>query len=138
MSSTDKLTPKQEKFVDVYLDTLNASEAVRQAYNDTTPNTVGVIAHENLRKPKIINAIEERKQTLKERFEAESHNAMSVLLELLGNKATPSGVKARVAQDILDRAGYKPTDKIEMEGTIVQETRITQEIAKRARMICDE
>ena len=55
------LTPKQEKFCQVYLETGNASEAYRQSYNaenmaDTTINTK---AHELLRNGKITVRLEQ-------------------------------------------------------------------------------
>lgn len=50
-----RLTPKQEKFCLVYLETGNASEAYRQAYDakDMKPLTVARSAHELMGNPKI-------------------------------------------------------------------------------------
>lgn len=55
----DKLTKKQEKFIEVYADTHNGTKAALEAYNTDSPTTAAVIASENLRKPNIIAAIEE-------------------------------------------------------------------------------
>ncbi len=48
-----KLTLKQRKWLEVYLETGNATEAARQAYNCKTDGAAGVIGYENLRKLKI-------------------------------------------------------------------------------------
>ena len=53
-----KLTEKQKRFIDYYIETLNASEAARRAgYSIKTANRIG---QENLTKPVIKSAIEER------------------------------------------------------------------------------
>lgn len=53
-------TAKQRAFIDQYLITLNGTEAARRAGYKGDDNTLGVIAHENLRKPKIKAEIERR------------------------------------------------------------------------------
>lgn len=57
--STD-LTKKEKDFVTEYLDNgHNGTQAALAVYNTEDPNTAGVIAHENLSKPKIKDAIKE-------------------------------------------------------------------------------
>lgn len=53
-------TGKQRAFIDHYLITLNGTEAARCAGYKGDDNTLGVIAHENLRKLKIKDEIERR------------------------------------------------------------------------------
>ena len=54
------LTPKQENFIEAYIDNGgNGTAAALEAYNTTDTNTAAVIASENLRKPKIVSALEE-------------------------------------------------------------------------------
>nr|WP_036257262.1 terminase small subunit [Megasphaera sp. UPII 135-E] len=58
-----KLTEKQERFIDYYIETNNASEAARLAgYSKRTAKSMG---SENLTKPAIQQAIEKRLQELK-------------------------------------------------------------------------
>ena len=53
-----RLSEKQKRFIDYYIETLNASEAARRAgYSIKTANRIG---QENLTKPVIKSAIEER------------------------------------------------------------------------------
>ena len=66
-----KLTPKQEAFVDFYIDTGNASEAARLAgYSLKTAHRIG---QENLQKPAIQAAIEAR--------QAEIHSERTATIE---------------------------------------------------------
>ena len=53
-----KLTLKQQGFVKDYIQTKNGSKAIKQNYEVVDDNTAGVMAHENLSKPKIIKAID--------------------------------------------------------------------------------
>lgn len=61
-----KLTKKQEVFVDEYLKTGIASQAVKKAYDPTTDLTARSIGAENLTKPNIIEAIEVKRKSLKQ------------------------------------------------------------------------
>ena len=52
------LTPKQQAFVQYYIETGSAPEAAMRAYNCSTRNSARVMAHRNRRNPKIIACIE--------------------------------------------------------------------------------
>lgn len=54
-----KLTKKQREFVKEYVDTGNGTKAALEVYDTDSINTASSIASENLRKPNIINAIQE-------------------------------------------------------------------------------
>ena len=60
---TDKpLTPKQERFAQVYVETSNASEAYRQAYDvqpDTMPKSIWETASQTLANPKVASRVME-------------------------------------------------------------------------------
>jgi phage terminase small subunit len=57
-----KLTEKQRRFVDAYMGEAkgNGTEAARVAGYRGSDSTLGAVAHENLKKPKIAAAIQER------------------------------------------------------------------------------
>jgi phage terminase small subunit len=60
-----KLTPKQRRFADEYLIDLNATQAaIRAGYS---PKTAGQIGEENLKKPEIQKALQERMKARSER-----------------------------------------------------------------------
>lgn len=72
-----KLTVKQRRFVDAYIETGNAAEAARQAgYKASNADVMG---RENLRKPTVRKALDER---LKELDDAQIADAREVLIHL--------------------------------------------------------
>lgn len=98
----EKLTKKQEEFAKSYLDTGNATKAVIEAGYDVKNNEVArSIGSENLTKPNII-----------EYLSSKAEKAASVIYDLCLN-AENETVKLNASKDILDRAGYKPTDKVD-------------------------
>jgi len=74
------LTPKQNKFIEVYIETGNASEAYRQAYNvkSMNENTINRNAHSLLYNNKIVARLDEIKAKNAERTQ--------VTLEYLTNR----------------------------------------------------
>lgn len=54
-----RLTHKQRGFVEDYAKTHNGTEAALNNYDTDKPSVAAVIANENLKKPKILNALEE-------------------------------------------------------------------------------
>lgn len=102
----DKLTPKQKGFVKDYLETKNGTEAAMKNY-ETDRVTAASIAWENLRKPQIIQALQEASSIAKD----------SIIELALGAKN--ENVRLQASKDILDRAGFviqrdqdKPTNII--------------------------
>ena|ERR1700761_8966222 len=59
-SKNPKLTPKQEKFVDKYLELGNGTKAAKEA--GYSARTADKIASENIRKPEIMASIAEKKE----------------------------------------------------------------------------
>lgn len=55
----DRLSKKEAGFVKDYAKTGNGVQSALKNYDTKDYSTAGVIAHENLKKPKIINAIQE-------------------------------------------------------------------------------
>ena len=96
---TRKPTLRQKGFVKDYLDTGNATEAVRRNYNVTTINSATSIASENLTKPSIIDMIKN-----------EAEGAFSRIIDL-SITAENETVKFNANKDIMDRAGFKAVDK---------------------------
>lgn len=57
MSKKDKLSKKEKGFVKDWLETGNGVQSALKNYDTDDYSTAGVIAHENLKKPKIIKLI---------------------------------------------------------------------------------
>lgn len=99
------LTPKQKKFSDEYLDNGgNGTQAVKDAgYDVKNDNSAAVVGSSNLRKVKIQEYLEEQADGASSRVVELSKNAESEQVKLSANK------------DILDRAGFKPTENIDIK-----------------------
>lgn len=60
----ENLSPKEQRFIERYLETFNATQSVKDAgYKVKNDNVAAVIGHELLRKPKIQRVIQERLET---------------------------------------------------------------------------
>jgi len=100
-----KLTKKQQGFAKDYLETGNASLAVKKNYaikNDATARSIG---SENLTKPNIRAFLDNK-----------AESAVATIYQL-SQKAKNEGVRLNASKDILDRAGYSATKtKISEDG----------------------
>lgn len=96
-----KLTKKQKGFARDYIETGNATLAVKQNY-DVAPNndnSAAVIGSELLRVPKVQAYIESR-----------AEKAAEIVFEIAQN-GDNDNVRLNASKDILDRSGLKPTEK---------------------------
>lgn len=74
------LTDKQQRFVEEYVVDLNATQAaIRAGYSEKTADVIGC---ENLGKPKIARAIQERKQARSERTKVTADYVVTNLVEV--------------------------------------------------------
>lgn len=81
-----KLTAKQQRFVDEYLIDLNATQAaIRAGYSGKTAFSIGT---ENLRKPLIQKAIQQRKQAREQRTEITQDRVIQELAAIGFSRAT--------------------------------------------------
>ncbi len=99
-----RLTKKEKKFVAGYAETGNGTQTVLEVYDTKDINTAASIASENLRKPKILDALNEINTD--ERLE-EKHNALlesSTLEKLAFDDDEDDDVIADVVSQL---AGYK-------------------------------
>ncbi|NJI81864.1 terminase small subunit [Clostridioides difficile] len=127
-----KLTEKQKRFCDYYIETGNATEAaIRAGYSEKTAKVIGA---ENLTKPYLKNYIDERIGQLESNRIADAKEVMEYLTKIVRNEAkeevvvvSENGVE-RVKKDVSIRDRNKAaellgkryrlfTDKVEVEGT---------------------
>jgi phage terminase small subunit len=81
-----KLTPKQRKFAEEYVNTGNGSEAYRRAYNvrpNTTVESIAVRASELLKNSNILVIIEELQKQQAEKFEITRSDVAKGYLEII-------------------------------------------------------
>lgn len=112
-----KFTEKQLKFIEYYSENGNATQsAIMAGYSR---KTAGAIGSENLTKPEIREAVEqkrrERADALQRQFLNDAISARSILFQVMQDPETPPKDKITAARDFLDRAGFKPVDKKEID-----------------------
>lgn len=106
MNKRQKLTERQRRFVDYYIQTGNASEAARRAgYSVKTAYSIG---EENLRKPEIRQAVERRLKELESHRIAETKEVLEHLTSVLRGEqteeiVTPTGKKISTAVREMDK-----------------------------------
>lgn len=101
------MSPEEEKWLELTMDGLNGTEAVRQVWPDLAPGSDSVKA--SRLKSKLG---EERDKRLRERMSHDSVMAYRVIKDLAETAKQPA-VKLKAAKDMLDRGGFKPADKWE-------------------------
>jgi len=117
----NKLTPKEKKFSNNYLDNGgNGTKAVKDAdYDVSSDNSAAVIANTKLRKVKIQEYLEEK-----------ADGASSRVVEM-SKTAKNENVKLSANKDILDRAGFKPTEKFDHTSKGEKIESLTPELQKK-------
>lgn len=91
-----KLTEKQQRFVDFYCQTANASESARRAgYSERIANRIGT---ENLSKPVIRAAIDERLKAMESERVADTQEILAHLTAV---------VRGQVTEEVVTNSGKK-------------------------------
>lgn len=109
----NKLTNKQKRFIDEYLQDLNATQAaIRSGYSQKTAYSIG---QENLKKPEIKRIIDSELAALhnaqRNRLLIAAESAINALSDIVENGTGLARVQA--ANSILDRVGHKAIDKFQ-------------------------
>lgn len=99
---TTRLTKKEKGFVDDWLELGNATKAALRNYDTKIYSVAGAIGSENLKKQKIIDYIESQAAGAALRMKELSMSAKTEQVRFAANK------------DMLDRAGFKPQDKVDL------------------------
>lgn len=117
---SENLTKKEKGFADDYLDTGNGTRSALNNYDTQDENSAASIASQNLRKLKILDYLQSQS-------EAVSSNMVRLALN-----AENENVQVSAGKDVLDRAGFKPIDKIDhtTKGEKIEMTGISAELAK--------
>lgn len=116
-------TRQQKLFIDEYLRLRksNATQAaIRAGYS---PKSASAQASQLLKNPKVMEYLEDREKTiiqeLQEEFIFDAIEARKVMYEIMNKEDAEDRDKINVAKDFLDRAGFKPVDRLDIQGTPV-------------------
>lgn len=135
------LTEQELNFCRAYSKYNNLTKAALEAgYNCKSSASANMVGRRIIRRPGVIQYIAKMQENLRDSFEEESKEAFKLLVRFLHEeedvRITPK-LRVEIAKDILDRAGYKATDKIDFSGTVTStvelESKALQDIAMRAR-----
>ena len=119
-----KLTPKQEAFVDYYIETGNATEAARRAgYSRGIANRIGT---ENLSKPVIQQAIKARQAEIKSERTADITETMEFLTAVMRGEVMEQVVVVEGTGD-----GCSEARLVEKPPSVADRTKAADHILKR-------
>jgi len=106
-----QLSPRQARFVTEYLKSDNATQAaIAAGYGAANAD---VTAARLLQRRQVREALDTAKGDLFALFRQEAYANLKTLVAIRDDPEAPASVRLRAAQDLLDRAGYKPTDHVE-------------------------
>lgn len=113
-----KLTPLQSNFIEEYLKDGNATQAaIRAGYSKKTAYRSG---YRNVKNGQIQKKLEERRKEIREQlqqqFTSDAVIARKVLFDIMNDELANENVRIKAAVDFLDRAGFKPIEKLEHSG----------------------
>ena len=113
------LNPRQEKFAQEYWATGHGTNsAIKAGYSEKTAYSQ---ANQLLKNPEIQKKIkeyeEESRALLQQQFARDAIEARKIMFKLMENDDTPENVRLSAAKDFLDRAGFKPVEKQEVDNT---------------------
>ncbi|WDM22638.1 terminase small subunit [Paenibacillus polymyxa] len=118
------LSPKQLVFVQEYLRHNNITAAAKAAgYSEKSAHVQGSRMLKNDKVKQYLNKNEQNlNRDLREMFVADAVKAYEVMKDIMNDKTAQHRDRLSAAKDLLDRAGYKATDKIvadvNSEGTV--------------------
>lgn len=108
------LTPRQLIFVQEYIKSRNGTQAAIKA--GYSPKSAEVQASRLLKKDKIRKHLEKVQdqinRDLREIFVEDAVKAYEVLKNIMNDPEAPHKVRLTAARDLLDRAGYKPVERV--------------------------
>ncbi len=117
-----KLTPKQKKFAEYYIQCGNASEAARKAgYSEKTAPFIGA---ENLKKPQISQYIKKRMEKQDKELIADTDEVLKFFTDTMRGEVKdqfgldPSLADRIKAAELLGKRYRLFTDKVSVEGVV--------------------
>nr|DAP50941.1 MAG TPA: Terminase small subunit [Caudoviricetes sp.] len=87
-----KLTEKQRAFCDYYIESLNATESYKKAYNCTNETTARTNGAKNLQKPSIKKYIDEQLQQMQSNRIADATEVLEYLTRIIRNEETEEAI----------------------------------------------
>lgn len=132
------LTEQRKRFVEEYLK-LHCKNATQAAANaGYSPKTAASQASMILKDPEVQGYLEQQKKQIESELRQEfifgASEAYRTMLEILQNPEARDADKISVAKDFLDRAGFKPQEKMEISVPVEQTAKeLTEYLEQRKK-----
>jgi phage terminase small subunit len=112
----DELTDRQKKFAEYYHELSNGTKAaILAGYGEAGAHTEASRQLKNVKVKDYLAQLEtERRERVQSRLATMAEKAAELAFEL-AQSAESESVRMQALKDIMDRAGYKPTDKVEQK-----------------------
>lgn len=115
----EELTPRQRLFCENYHENSNATQsAIKAGYGEAGAGSEG---SRLLKNPKIKDYLDElakeRRERVQSRLSAMSEKAAEAIYNL-AMTAESENVRATLLKDLMDRGGFKPTDRVEQKSDV--------------------
>ena len=132
-STSKKVNLKQEKFVEEYIETGNATQsAIVAGYSASSASVQGSRLLQN---KAVAGVIKDVKRDIAQELKDNAHIAYDVLQGIMLDNKVSAKVRSDVASNLLDRAGYKAVEKKVVTGSVsgnINQT-VTLDLVQRAR-----
>lgn len=113
------ITGQQKSFIDEYIKFGRRNQTQAAINAGYSPKSAESQASQLLKNPKVSAYLEEREnditQAIKREFIFDALEAKKVMAQLMNDDDVPENVRLSAAKDFLDRAGFKPVEKSEVD-----------------------
>ena len=113
------LNARQTKFAQEYWATGNGTQsAIKAGYSEKTAYSQANQLLKNVEIQKKIKELEEESRALlQQQFARDAIEARKIMFNIMRDDDAPENVRLSAAKDFLDRAGYKPTEDMNIHST---------------------
>lgn len=119
---TNEATEQQKRFIDEYIKLRESNQTLAAINAGYSSKSASSQSSQLLKNPKVLAYLKERKkeleQQLRQEFLYDALEARKVMYEIMNDYEAPDNVRLSAAKDFLDRAGYKPIEKTEIDATV--------------------
>src|SRR5699024_452343 len=113
------ITGQQKAFIDEFIKFGRRNQKQAAINAGYSPKSAESQASQLLKNPKVSAYLEEREneitQAIKREFIFDALEAKKVMAQLMNDDEVPDNVRLSAAKDFLDRAGFKPVEKQEVD-----------------------
>lgn len=113
------LNTRQEKFAQEYWKTGHGTNsAINAGYSKKSAHTQANLLLNNIKVQERIKELESQsRDELQQQFSRDAIEARKIMFNIMKSDDAPEHVRLSAAKDFLDRAGYKPTDDMNIHST---------------------